>query len=411
MLGYGFSISHNPFDHYAVGFSVPPGSPLEEARAWRASQSTKANKKNKPDDQYRYYIFNADHPRAKTAQCLEASVFSQDLFDGISILSANLRELGSDRFRMTGSILDLNSRGSMDIWQHRNLLHTLSQLRVECSSRLNMIREMDPGMEVMSTAAMSTKQQYAKRYRDSQLLILETAALLCAYCLSKAQYPQRQDSVLVSAAAEVKPTPQTPDAIVNIQKLVVRTQSTVKIRTLFTFSDVLELLPGKLAAKIREVAKVFREQLVDNVRLSSKQRSGTIKAIEEKINFTVFLAALRKIFLERSEELPSLLKSWMRRVQKWYPFDDQFWNGPTEEFLSTLETLLEAADQLIPDTSQPVMDEVWSDPRMICWGWNVQEEEGLFSDTELLEVDGDVAAYQPSTFLLCIAGAEENNGA
>ena len=100
----------------------------------------------------------------------------------------------------------------------------------------------------------------------------------------------------------------------------------------------------------------------------------------------------------------------MKDLQRWYPFDDSFWNGPTEDFLPTLEAIMEAADGLIADENEPVLGGVWSDPQMLCWGWNVQEEEGLFSETEDLEANGDGAACRPSNYLLCIPGALESNG-
>jgi hypothetical protein len=410
MLGYGFSITDNPFDHYAVGFRVPPGSPLEEARALRATQSLKANKKGKLDDQYRYYVFNAEHPKTKSAQSLETSIFSQDLFDSISVLSANIRELQSDRFRSTGSVLGRDLKGFKDRKQYRNLLHTLCQLRLECSSRSLLLRANAPRYKEVSTVEKIPKQQYTKIYRDSQLLILETASILCRYCLLKAQNPEDEDDVLISCAAASEQCVRASEATTNVQKLVQRMHATITIRALFDFSHAMELLPANLALQIRDAAEAFGKALRGKVHLSFPHGVAAHKEMQEKLNFAVFLAALKKACSERSVMLAPHLKSWMRDVQTWYPFDDPFWNGPTEDFLPALETLIEAADHFGPETTEPVMAEVWSDPQMLCWGWNVQEEEGLFSDTELLQSKGGGVVCQPSKYLLCIPEDRQSNG-
>jgi hypothetical protein len=410
MLGYGFSISMNPFDHYAVGFRVPPDSPLAEARAWRAIELSKSNKKSKTDDSYRYYIFNAEHPRAQSGGFLETSIFSQDLLDSISILSANIRELQGHMFRSTGFILDRDPKGLTDRRKHRNLLHTLFQLRLECSNRSEVLRTNTAGSEDGSKDATSQKQKYAKLYRESQLAILETAAVLCRYCLLRAQAPHREVTDLLSSAAAAERIAETSEATRNVQKLLYRTNSATNGRSLFNSSGAVELLPANLAKKVRYVAEVLISGMVEKADSVMLQQQAISNKMLEKVRLTVLLAALREVHSKRSVGLPHQLKSWMKDMQRWYPFEDPFWNGPTEEFLPTLEGLMEAADGIIADETEPVMDAVWSDPRMLCWGWNVQEEEGLFSDTEELKVNGDSAACQPSKYLLCIPGVPESNG-
>jgi hypothetical protein len=410
MLGYGFAIADNPFDHYTVGFRVPPGSPLEEARQWRTVQSSKANKKGKTDESYRYYVFNAEHPRAKTSNCLETSIFSQDLFDSISILSANFRELQSDRFRSTCAVLKINPDGSTDRRCYRNLLHTLSQLRMECSSRSDILRATAPRYDDGSILAMSRKQQYAQIYRDSQLTILETAALLCRYCLLRAQKPPMEVSVLLFSASAAEHIHQTSKVIGNVKKLVNRTQCAAASRTLFSFTAVIDLLPEKLAGKIRDAADGLNKALTAKTHASISQPLAVYNELSEKIKFTVLLSALREVRTKRSKLLPYVLQEWMKDLQAWYPFDDPFWNGPTDDFLPTLEALMKATDRASRDNNELVMKDLWYDPQMICWGWNVQEEEGLFADTETFMASGGSGAVcQPSKYLLCIPGGRQIN--
>jgi hypothetical protein len=410
MLGYGFSIPANPFDHYSVGFKVPSDSPLAEARAWRAAESAKVNKKSKANDEYRYYIFNVEHPRAKSADFLETSLFSQDLFDSISVLSANYRELQSHTFRSTGFVFHRDPKRLSDRRRYRNLLHTLSQLRLECFSRMAIIRANRPQLKESDAQALSQKEQYAKFYRDSQVAILETAALLCRYCVLRAQTPHEKPDLIIAAAA-TKNVSETPGVTDYVQKLIHRALPAIKIRTLFNFSDAVQLLPETLAMKIRQAVKVCGAGMREKSQSSSVQPLASSNDLQEKIGFTFFLAGLRRVYSERSVVLPSHLKSWMRDLQTWYPFDDQFWNGPTEEFLPTLEALVEATDQIVSNGNGPIIEEVWSDPQMLCWGWNVQEEEGLFCDTEeISQSNVGVTACRPSNYQLCIPGVPVSNG-
>jgi hypothetical protein len=411
MLGYGFSIAANPFDHFAVGLKVPVGSPLADARAWRADQSLKANKKSKTDGDYRCYIFNAEHPRAQTASWLETSIFSQDLVDSISVLSGNHRELRSERFKSTGTVLDMDARRLTDSSHHRNLLHTLCQLRLECSSRLEILRANAPEFKDDSAVATCQKQEYAKLYRASQLQTLETAVLLCRYCLLRAQSPQGEDRDLVSSAAAAEHIVGTSAAIADVQKLVHRTPSKIDMRTLFTFSDAVELLPAKLAAKARDAAEFFCGELGEKQQLGFSRLLAMNNSIQEKIWFTALLVVLRKAYSEPTVALSTNIKLWMKNLKTWYPFNDSFWNGPTEDFLPILEVLVGVADRAAIEIKEPAMGEDWSDPKMLCWGWNVQEEEGVLFDAAVLESNGDRAAFQPSNYLLCIPCGLESNGA
>ena len=409
MLGYGFSIPSNPYDHYAVGFRVPPDSPLAEVRAWHASEAFKMNKKSKAEEDYRYYLFNTEHPRARSGTFLETSIFSQDLFDSLSILSANIRELECKVFRSSGFILDRDPKRFADKRKYRNLLHTLFQLRLECTNRSEMLRRGVTESDEVFKNATSQKQQYAMLYRDGQLAILETAAVLCRYCLLRTSTPQTGDSDLLASAAAAEGIALASEATHNVQKLLKRTKLAINGRTLFKFAEAVDLLPESLAKNVHHAAEACVTGIVKKASSSLAQQPVISNDIPEKVGFTIFLASLRKVYSESSVGLPSHLRSWMRDLGRWYPFEDTFWNGPTEEFLPTLEALMEATDLIKPDTTEPVMDGMWCDPRMLCWGWNVQEEEGLFTETETPRTNGDGAACQPSKYLLCIPGVPDGD--
>lgn len=405
LLGYGFSVPENPFDFFPAGFKVPPGSPLAEARAWRARRATKASKKAKTEADFQYYIFNAEHPRAKAADFLETAIFSQDLFDSVSILSANSRELASEKFKSTGTVLGTGANWTC----HRNLLHTLCQLRIECHSKAKAIRANEFELEDSPKCMSTQKQRYAKLYRDSQTLILDTATFLCKYCLLRAQKNCQAltESGLSATAAEGNP--QASDVARNVQKLVRRTPSAIKSKVLFNFSDAVNLLPGTLIPEIHDDIKVFRSAMGERALNLPSFDNSTNAYMNEKIEFTLWLAFLRKIYSDRSSDLPNQLNSWIENLQTWYPFEDPIWNGPTEDFLPTLEALIEAAERITSGKDGPGLHQVWSDPTMLSWGWNVQEEEGVLIDVDAFHLQSDMEALGPLKFLLYIPGLGERD--
>ena len=396
MLGYGFAIRRNPFDYYAVGFRVPAGSPLAEAREFLDMERSKVFKKPRAESDYHYYVFNIDHPRAKAALWLEAAIFSSDLLDSISVLSANTRELQSSTFRSRRAILEPASKNLSRKRRQRNLLQTLCQLRLECLTRLRSLEEntgkADEGIELTAS-----KRQNIDTYRDGQCVILQTAVLACQYCLTKAKSQIGEGSKMLLDAATATGFGNQSEPVENLQKILDQKEAAVSFRSLFDFSSAIELLPKDYSVKVRLVAEEFASQTYHRYPLCS-QCPPSEHDIKEKIKFMALLAALRTIHVTRLTPLLRRFKSWMKDLEQWYGYDDEAWNGPTAEILPLLEAFMEVGEKVASDEK---LNEAWTDPRILCWAWNVQEEEGLFSDIKTVK-SPDGVQLQPTSYLLCI---------
>ena len=362
MVGYGFAIASNPFDHYAVGLRVPPGSPLVETRSWNADRQ---------DDDYKCYIFNIEHPRAISASCLEASIFSFDLLDSISVLSANDRELQT---MFESKETYMSSRITRKkISDNRNLLHTFVQLHQECQARLRLLRATDPAARDPKylTAPSAPNQQFAKIYRDSQTSILATAVALCRYILlrSRANGPSEGVLKMLRAAPELAET--DTQSIRDLQTLVARHVSLIRSNELLGYSEIEGLLTLQSLEELRQVMQLTQSGLKDSQGSGHRDRSR--------------LAMLVAAVCQFPKELPTSFATWLRKVKDWYPPDDPNWttmpaDDDGEEIKSLLESLAKFGDITITNGHSSVTGHTakkWCTVEMLCWGWNVVGEESV----------------------------------
>lgn len=376
LLGYGFTIPNNPFDYYAVGFKVPEGSPLAEAR--RLLNSARP----RDEQTYRYHIVNAQHPQAVASDWLELSLFSLDLFDSISVLSGNSREL--EDLGASGKRLSFDSRPEKfgRPRRQRNILQTLFQLHVDCTSRVKPL-------ETVRDAPTTPKQVNIDIYRTGQLMILRTAALLCRYCLLKAASTDAKPVLRDAAAAEG--LDETSEPVANLQRLLEKEAATT-CQTLFTASAIIDYLPKPLTITLHHATEAA-------ALAAPHYPSPTLSPADilEKIKFTLILSALRAVHTSKSIRLPRRFRAWMRDLQSWYGFDDEYCNAPAEEFAPILPVLIKAGEGVAMDTS---VEGMW-DERCLAWGWNVQQEEGLFAETEAVAV-AEGTGLRPVKYRLCI---------
>lgn len=361
ILGYGFAIDSNPFDSYIVGFSVPPGSPLEAARRQRriSCSSTETKDHQEPMTKYHYQIFNPSHPASKNATNLLRAVFSYDLLDAISILSANVRELDSDTFREQQTFMTTVSSERIG----RLTLNTAAQLLVECQAKAQHLRLTDPNRK--NKEPVNRMQRYSKLYRDSQLRIVELAATVCKYCLDLGRGLQ---------------PPGLPEQA--FMDLVQRAPLTGA--KLFNFESLLQEFWGTLSEPI----KMITEAVCGAVSNGPITKASPPNVPRAKLEYMIILYIARSgrgsiINTPRST-------AWIESMVKWYPISSTELCSPTEEFARVLETIMEAeadTDSLhsaykeigdwVLQQSEGEWDEVWWDPEKLCWSWNVVDEEGV----------------------------------
>lgn len=354
MLGYGFAIPSNPFDHFAVSLRVPPGSPLAQTRTWYPDK--------KKETDFQCYIFNLNHPRAKSASCLEVSVFSFDLLDGISVLCGNDRELQAmfeERKTYLSTRLASKTNGN-----NRNILHSFVQLYRECQQRLNVLQMSDPRSN--GEVARSAQQRYAQIYRDSQMEILATAILLCRYTLLRAQTNRSAEAVLQLVKATPQQSLLDQTAASNLEQLMHRHSPLIQAPELFDFSSLLQFMPPEIS---KSVLAILERQ----PRASATQR----------VQLVSLVAVLRA---SATGMLPARFRTWLEKLDSWY---DQSWStlGPDfdgETDANGVQTLLASVAESAETKSHSITLED------LIWAWNVVAEESVQIPKDLVPArDGE----------------------
>ena len=375
LLGYGFTVEDNPFDHAAISLKVPPGSFLETVRTWPQDSKSDVNRA--------CYLFKAGHPRVQSASSFETSVFSYDLLDSLSVLTGNDREVQAmfqDQRTLFSTALSSNGK-FQDL---HNLLCVLSQLLLDCTARLVKLRLSDPGGMKPPRTPQSVKRRYAQIYRDSQAAILETAIAVSVFILIRASTTRKDNEIMIGLGSLCKTmsgltlSEQVLKEVDSIRdKLPVLSRS----EELFTAEGLLEMLPVFTSGSLR---KCFAE-IEDNWRQAMHR--GTIQIpldgmTQTESRMAIFLSA---IYVEstRGTRLPQRLKSWLNELTSWYPPKDPNWSfvpnpgpwTPGEEPPQELMALLAARASMSPQLSAESNIKQWLTPEMICWGWNVMFEE------------------------------------
>jgi hypothetical protein len=371
MLGYYFAIPSNPFDHFAVGLRVPAGSPLAQTRTWYPDK--------KKDTDFQTYIFNLEHPRAKSASCLEASVFSFDLLDSISVLCANDRELQA-MFESNRTYIS-QRLASKTKGNNRNLLNVFTQLYRECQQRLALLQRSDPKSN--GETARTPQQQYARIYRQSQMEILTTATALCRYTLFRAQTKKPSEEVLQLVMAASTQLALDQIATSNLQQLVDRHTPLTQSHELFGFAELSQLLPAENLNNILTLLATTQPRTPNTQRAS--------------------LAVLLAVLHNRTTRLPlpARFQTWFRQLDSWY---DSSWStlsaeldgsgsSDTSSVLTLLAQLVEWVGRhtrgqvLLSDDSPLRKSSVKGvDLEGLIWAWNVVGEESVHLPNGLLPV-------------------------
>jgi hypothetical protein len=358
LLSYGFVIPENQFDHVVIALKAPAGSPLDTART-----SWKRDDRSHPE--FKSFLLNAKHP-ALLKSCFEFLPFSYDLLDGISILSANDREL-QEMYLRQQTLMSRCLGGKFE--DTRNVLATLSQLYHECSTRLQRL------LYPKTLRANTPKQVAAKVYRDSQIQIFEFACALARLVLDRA----------------TSPCWSFENALDKLEACYTSSTSSA-IRQLSSTSFVTS--PGELIdADSMQAMLPTAASLAYNWRLDNTDKivENADNLVRQKTQYAVLLCTIQHEY-DRGTKLPQRLNAWMEQLCQWYPPTDPNWTfvphrgpwSPGEEPPSGLMALLKARESL--PTQLSLDDERALRPSMLCWGWNVLEEEGVVVPTEALSI-------------------------
>ncbi|OAP58176.1 hypothetical protein AYL99_07266 [Fonsecaea erecta] len=371
LLAYGFTIQHNPFDHFVVSIKPPPDSPLDVARrTWKQDIRS--------DPERRCFLFNHKHPESTSALSLESSLFSFDLLDSISILCANDREMQSmmteNRSLMSSCLTD-----EPRFQDRRIILATLSQLLRECTARAERLRNTDPRQTIHGWKAANSKQHNALIYRESQLEIVETAVALCEFVLKCA--------IRGTTAAEQMSTSVrdhvSSSALANLKVLSKRHVRLTRPCELLSLDDLIEMIPNP--ARVRKCLLNLSQQYQGNADVQ-----GPLDFLKGQLAVT--LSALYSEYAH-GVRLPHRITEWVKQLITWYPPDSDSWGyvptpgpwAPGEEPPAGLMDLLAARAALSPTIAVESSVKRWLRPERICWGWNVMEEEKVIVPSYLCD--------------------------
>lgn len=382
LLGYGFAIPNNPFDHFSVGLRLPKGLSLAEFRTpTNGGTSYNIVPLKQQDTELKCYVFKAEHPEAAKGHknCLETALFSLDLLDAISLLRATDREWQAMRnFRKTYFAEGLEGRFE----DSRNLLATMSQLLIECTVRLKALQNKS------SLTPINLKQICARIYRESQVDILQNAVFLCRFVLRRAVEADheefRGDDLQMMRSLAVRYSFHS-DRLNRLETLLQKHRCMSMENELLGFESMQTHMSRTLAALLCGVMT----ELGKERRLKQSMVELTAHDLA-KIQISLTLSAL--LAESVGNNLKPRFKSWLDQLMQWYPPDDPNWHyvpdrGPTSPADAPpplLLDLLDNASELVRKHN-PKESLAWLQPKMIAWGWNVMEEEGVDLPMEVLD--------------------------
>ena len=389
-MGYGFCFSGNICDYRTVLLRAPPESPLFEAKAEHREQFP--NSEIAKED--KYYVLNIFYPLGLTFEIMEGSVFSQDLLDAVSILSANNRELQYMQISEDRIYVPRSPYGNS-----RNILAALSQIIVELIAHVLRLKAIIS----RNGEPQNQKQRLAAIYLDSQRKISETAIVVAEWTLFRGRGiredcdPKEMGELLDSHLSILPPERFDAETITRIKSIILdRKSHLMNNGELFQHGNLTTLfLPN-----MQDSCKRF----LDGILKPAVSAEGN--PIFAHLSFSVFLcflvAVYRATFSEEKGEqstsegerkkavLPPRLQRWARFLPQEYPAppEDVAWVLPdedAEQFLSQFDDALLASRESNPKHFSDMAhltgtwegDDWWLSSNWIRWAWMVVEQEGV----------------------------------
>lgn len=380
MMNYGFCIPQNPVDYRVVSLRAPPGSPLYEAKS--RQQQMFPNAQAKTED--RYYVFNVSYPFLDPNAAMEHSIFSPDLSDAVSILSANDREFETLEVSEDAVRIPVQPYGNS-----RNVLAALSQIVIELITHIVKLKSSAQGLQ----QPRNLKQIHAKMYRDSQVTLSETAIIIAEWTLARAREHGTSSSVMedrVNSYLSRLPAGKfSEETIARIRSTILGRKSLLKHEgELFQFRDIFGMLPAEMQEPYRNC---MRNLLSRAEQLIAPQTPDNASG---PLGFSVILCFLVAIYRfmtaspEKKAQLPPRLTRWARFLLDTYPPppDDVAWVLPDENdeaLLSNFDDIVETIRSQNPQIFSGVAhlagdwqgDGWWLSPNWLRWAWMAAEQE------------------------------------
>ncbi|KAL4942509.1 hypothetical protein BDV06DRAFT_162254 [Aspergillus oleicola] len=423
MMNYGFCLPNNPCDYRTVALRAPPGSPLHFAREQQKqlfpdSHSTTS----KDEEQDPFYVFNIFYPLLAPDIPMEHSIFSPALFNAVSILAANERELGGLEIS-EHAIQIANNYGNS-----RAALAALSQITIELITHIVRLKSTAPDDE---TGPKNLQQSHAKIYRESQIQLSESALVIATWSLSRSRThgltlssTSSWDETKRLLAAHMAQIPQGKFPSEIYSRLQVRILERPSILShageLFSFSDLLPLLPDPVRPNATETFNTILT--TSSRRIRALRGIGTDASPFRFILFACFVVAVHttnrhKHASDLGESQAGLLSARLSKYASFLldtylpPPSDVLWSledPDDEELVSEFDEVLSSLrannavifDKLEPVTGGDTTEQGWwLSPNWVRWAWMMSEQEtvqvpvgalGVLKDRDDEGEEGDV---------------------
>lgn len=380
-MNYGFCIADNPTDYRIVKLGVKPDSPLGKARAAQRERFPEGAK-NTEDH---YYIFNVYYPLLAPERPMEHSIVSPALFNAVSVMQANQREL--KQLEIIESVISIPATYG----NGHCALAALAQISFELMAHIMMLRAS--GQDLPAEPA-NLKQTFAKIYRDGQMTLDKTALVIASWTIARAREHTRTgkwEDVKTLLQEHMDRIPRgvfSRDVMSRIQIRILECESLVKQNgELFRLGELFNLLPSDMQSASR--------QCFDHVLGHASQQIPALGSDPQAL-FAIVIALLTAT--RRSYKLPSALSS---RLTTWVEFLLEQYPPPT---VSTADTSPEEGRHSIDALGQLASHEHastwadedgvtwftedcgWLEPSWLQWAWRVVKEEMVLIPLEPLQV-------------------------
>lgn len=380
-MNYGFCIASNPTDYRIVKLGVKPDSPLKKAKAAQRERFPEVAK-NAEDH---YYIFNVYYPLLAPERPMEQSIFSPALFNAISVMQANQRELEQ---------LEITEAGISIPTSYGNghcALAALAQISFELMAHIMMLR--DSGRDLPAEPA-NLKQTFAKIYREGQITLDKTALVIASWTITRAREHTRTGewndvkTLLQEHMDRIPAGHFTKDVLSRIQMRILERESVVKQNgELFRLGELFSLLPSDMQNASR--------QCFDHVVGQASQQIPALGSDPQAL-FAIVVALLTAT--RRSSQLRSEVSS---RLTAWVDFLLEQYPAPTAATADTSPEegrhTIDALGQLASNENAGAWasedgvtwfteDSGWLEPSWLQWAWRVVKEEMVLIPLDPLQV-------------------------
>ncbi|OGM42710.1 NADH-ubiquinone oxidoreductase subunit [Aspergillus bombycis] len=274
----------------------------------------------------------------------------------------------------------------------RTTLAALSQIIIELITHIVKLRSSAADLQNPG----NLKQTHAKIYRDTQIMLSETALVIAAWTLNRARQHnfggtwEETKQLLGSHMVRVPPGKFPEEIRSRIQVRILERQSVLANNgELFVLDDLLEILP----VEMQQPCKACLQGVTQNAGRAIPMLKGSLET--SPFAFPMFLCFIRAAYTAGESHpgavaLPSRLSKWARCLLENYaaPPEDVLWaleDEDDEQLLDMFDNVLEGMQtrdsasfsDLERFTGAWQGDNWWLSPNWLRWAWMITEQETI----------------------------------